>query len=367
MSPTGTTGKVDRLETAVYRFPTPQPEADGTYEWSATVAVVVRAFAGDVAGLGWTYSTGAAASLVPEHLAKVVVGRPVDDVAACWEAMHRECRNLGTRGLAMQMISAVDIALWDLKARCADLPLARVFGTVRDGMPVYGSGGFTTLSDQQLAEQVATWRTAGCGLMKIKIGENWGRRVDRDLERVARLREFAGPDVLLMADANGAYSVGQAKRVGAALDDLGVVWFEEPVSSDDLDGLRLLRSVLRCDVAAGEYAAEVYDAAALCGRVDCLQLDVTRCGGYTGFARCAAVAAAHNLQVSGHCAPSLTVPIGCATVNLRHTEWFIDHARLEPELVDGVPPVTDGLLRPVLDRPGHGYTLRADAERYRQT
>jgi len=357
---------IDRLETGVYRFPTPEPEADGTYRWDATVAVVVQAIAGDVSGLGWTYSTGAAADLVPEHLEKVVVGKPVDDVTACWEAMHRECRNLGTRGLVMQMISAVDIALWDLKARCAGLPLAQLFGTVRDQMPVYGSGGFTTLSDEQLAEQVKAWREAGCTQMKIKIGEAWGRCVERDLQRAGQFRELAGADVRLMVDANGGYSIGQARCVGAALDELDVVWFEEPVSSDDLDGLRLLRSVLECDVAAGEYASGIYDARALCGAVDCLQLDVTRCGGYTGFARCAAVAASQNLEVSGHCAPALTVPIGCATINIRHTEWFVDHARLEPLLVEGVPDVRDGAMHAVTDRPGHGYTLREDAARYRQ-
>jgi L-alanine-DL-glutamate epimerase-like enolase superfamily enzyme len=234
-------------------------------------------------------------------------------------------------------------------------------------MPVYGSGGFTSLDEEQLADQVRLWQDAGCGLMKIKIGQDWGRCVDRDLDRVGQLRELAGPDVQLMVDANGGYSIAQARRIGAALDERGVVWFEEPVSSDDLDGLRLLRSALRCDVAAGEYAAEVYDAAALCPSVDCLQLDVTRCGGYTGFARCAALAASRNLEVSGHCAPALTVPIGCATVNFRHTEWFIDHARLEPLLVEGVPAVTDGVLRPVTDRAGHGYRLHSDADRYRQS
>jgi L-alanine-DL-glutamate epimerase-like enolase superfamily enzyme len=280
--------------------------------------------------------------------------------------MHRECRNLGTRGLAMQMISAVDIALWDLKGRLAGLPLVQLFGTVRDKMPVYGSGGFTTLTDEQLAEQVKAWHEAGCTSMKIKIGEAWGSCVERDLQRVGSFRELAGPDVRLMVDANGGYSVGQARRVGAALDDLDVVWFEEPVSSDDLEGLRLLRSVLDCDVAAGEYASGIYDARALCPAVDCLQLDVTRCGGYTGFARCAAVAASHNLEVSGHCAPALTVPIGCATINIRHTEWFVDHARLEPLLVDGVPDVRSGAMPAVTDRPGHGYELREDAARYRQ-
>ncbi len=227
------------------------------------------------------------------------------DIPAVWSAMHRACRNLGTKGLVMQAISAVDIALWDLKARLLDIPLQRLFGLVQDTVPVYGSGGFTSLSDEQLAGQVASWTATGCTAMKIKIGENWGQHVDRDLTRVAQLRELAGPAVDLMVDANGGYTTGQARRVGAALDELGVVWFEEPVSSDDIEGLATVRNAVSCDVTAGEYAADSYDAARLTPVVDCLQLDATRCGGYTGFRRAAAIAAAHNLQVSAHCAPAL--------------------------------------------------------------
>jgi L-alanine-DL-glutamate epimerase-like enolase superfamily enzyme len=168
----------------------------------------------------------------------------------------------------------------------------------------------------------------------------------------------------VMVDANGAYRTGQARRVGASLDELGVAWFEEPVSSDDHAGLATVRAVVRCDVAAGEYAADVYEAAALCSVVDCLQLDVTRCGGYTGFQRAAAIAAAHNLDVSGHCAPALHAPVAAATPNLRHVEWFADHARLEPLLVDGVPVVEHGALR-LGTAPGHGMALRSGAEQFR--
>jgi L-alanine-DL-glutamate epimerase-like enolase superfamily enzyme len=169
-----------------------------------------------------------------------------------------------------------------------------------------------------------------------------------------------GEGVEVMVDANGGYDRGQARRMGAAFDDLGVTWFEEPVTSDDLDGLAAVRAAVRCDVAAGEYASNGYDAAALCPVVDCLQLDVTRCGGYTGWRAAAAVAAAAGLDVSAHCAPSLHLPITAAVPNLRHVEWFADHARLEPELVDGVPAVIDGALR--LDRSavGHGMRLRRD-------
>ena len=127
--------------------------------------------------------------------------------------------------------------------------------------------------------------------MKIKIGQSWGTEIDRDIARVNTFRDLAGPGVDLMVDANGGYTAGQARRVGAALDRLGVVWFEEPVSSDDLTGLAAVRAAVHCDVAAGEYAADLYDVARLCPVVDCLQLDVTRCGGYTGWLRGAAVAA----------------------------------------------------------------------------
>jgi L-alanine-DL-glutamate epimerase-like enolase superfamily enzyme len=352
------------VRTAVYRFPTPTEEGDGTLTWDATTAVTVEVDAGGCTGLGWTYSAPPAAELVTGLLAGTLRGRDALDVPGAWAAMHRAGRNLGTRGLQGQALSAVDVALWDLKARLLDVALTDLFGRVRDAVPVYGSGGFTTLSDHELAEQVRWWQEAGCTAMKIKIGESWGTRTDRDLARVHRLRELAGADVELMVDANGGYTPGQARRVGAALDDLGVVWFEEPVSSDDLPGLALLRSVLRCDVAAGEYLADVVETARMTGCVDCLQLDVTRCGGYTGWLRCAALADAAGLQVSAHCAPSLHAPVAAALPQLRHVEWFADHARLEPLLADGTPPVVDGAL--TLDgAPGHGMTLAAGADRWR--
>jgi L-alanine-DL-glutamate epimerase-like enolase superfamily enzyme len=354
---------IDSLDAAVYRFPTREPESDGTLTWDATTAVVVTARAGRQTGLGWTYSTAAAASVVEDHLAVAVTGLDADDVARSWETMHRACRNLGTRGIVMQAISAVDIALWDLKARLLDVSLHRLLGRARESVPVYGSGGFTSMSDDQLAEQVDTWSAAGCAAMKIKVGESWGSCEERDLDRVALLRKLAGPAVELMVDANGGYARGQAQRVGALFDELGVVWFEEPVSSDDVAGLAALRAALRCDVAAGEYVADLDDARLLVEAVDCLQLDVTRCGGYTGFLRGAALALAHHLPVSGHCAPALHLPVAAAVSNLRHVEWFADHARLEPLLVDGVPVVRSGAMA-LCDGPGHGYRLGDRAGEY---
>ncbi len=346
-----------KLETATFRFPTVAPEADGTLDWDATTVVAVQAHAEGTTGLGWTYSTAAVCDVVHDHLGPAVESLDPMNVPAAWQAMHRVCRNLGTQGLVAQAISAVDIALWDLKARLVGMALADLFGRARDTVPVYGSGGFTTTDDDDLRREVEHWAAMGCTAIKIKVGESWGAAVERDLARIATVRTVAGDGVSLMADANGAYRRGQARRVGAALDELGVVWFEEPVSSDDVEGLAAVRDAVRCDVAAGEYAADLYDVARLCPVVDCLQLDVTRCGGYSGFLRGAAVAAAHNLDVSAHCAPALHVPVAAAIPNLRHVEWFADHARVEPVLVDGAPTVHDGVIRPA-STPGHGLSLR---------
>jgi len=171
-----------------------------------------------------------------------------------------------------------------------------------------------------------------------------------------------------MVDANGAYTVGRAKRLGAVYDSLGVTWFEEPVSSEDLAGLAHLRATLTADVTAGEYADSVSYVQRMCaaGAVDCLQIDVTRCAGYTEWLRCAAVAASHNLDVSAHCAPSLHASVAAAVPNLRHVEWFADHAALEPLLVDHVPEARRGQLH-LNDLTGHGMRIAEGAKTYRRT
>jgi L-alanine-DL-glutamate epimerase-like enolase superfamily enzyme len=147
-----------------------------------------------------------------------------------------------------------------------------------------------------------------------------------------------------------------------------VAWFEEPVSSDDLAGLREVRDAVEPDVAAGEYGWDLPYFQRMCaaGAVDCLQADVSRCGGITEWVRVAAVAASTNVDVSGHCAPYLHLDAALATANLRHLEWFHDHVRIESMLLDGVSTVDGGELRPDLTVPGHGLTFKApDAQRYR--
>ena len=328
-----------------------------------------RATSGETSGLGWTYGPAACAAVVNDLLLGAVRGATVWDIPAANEAMMRAVRNAGRPGIAEYAVSAVDVALWDLKARVIGAPLHRLLGTARETVPVYGSGGFTTYDDAQLARQLSGWvAEQGIPRVKIKIAESWGSRAGRDLHRMREARRAIGEQAELFVDANGGYRAKQAVRVLAAAEDLGITWFEEPVSSDDLAGLRSVRAAVIADVAAGEYATDVGYARRMCqaGAVDCLQADVTRCGGITGWLRIAAVAESFGLEISGHCAPHVHVAAAAAVPNLRHLEWFHDHVRIESLLFDGVLDPTGGSVRPDPAAPGLGLEFKqADAQPYR--
>jgi L-alanine-DL-glutamate epimerase-like enolase superfamily enzyme len=358
------------LTSAVYVVPTDAAEADGTLAWDKTTLMLVTARAGGEQGLGWSYAAGAAASVVTDVLADVVTGRSALDVTGCNDAMSRAVRNIGRPGIAATAISAVDIVLWDLKARLLGCALADLLGRVHNAVPIYGSGGFTSYNEGQTRDQLSGWVDKDrIPRVKIKIGESWGSNERRDLARVALAREVIGPDTELYVDANGGYTVGQAVRMADRMDQYDITWFEEPVSSQDLAGLAAVRRQVRPDVAAGEYSWSLADSERLltAGAVDCLQLDVTRCGGITEFLRGAALAAAFNMQVSAHCAPNLHAHVAGAVPNLRHVEYFHDHQRIERMLFDGVLDPDGGQLTPDPGRPGLGLSLRVtDAEPFRQ-
>jgi L-alanine-DL-glutamate epimerase-like enolase superfamily enzyme len=363
-------GTIGRLDVSVFDVPLEAPESDGTLAWDRTTVIVVEPAAAGTTGLGFTYGPSACATLIHDLLEEVVVGRDAGDVPGSWGAMVRAIRNAGRPGISSMAIAAVDTALWDLKARMLGLPLSRLLGSVRDEVPVYGSGGFTSLSDDELAAQLGGW-TGDLGLtrVKIKVAEGWGANEDRDLERTALARKVIGERVELFVDANGGYTRKQAVRLARRYRELGVTWFEEPVSSDDLVGLREVRDLVDIDVAAGEYGYDLpyFERMCAAGAVDCLQVDASRCAGITEWLRACAVAAAHGLQVSGHTAQSLHAHPACAVPNLRHLEYFADHARSDRLLFDGVLDPRGGVLKPDLTRPGMGLELkRRDAERYRK-
>ncbi|ATO17705.1 mandelate racemase [Micromonospora sp. WMMA2032] len=355
------------LTAEAYRIPTDAPEGDGTLAWTATTLVLVRARADGHTGIGWTYGPTAVVAVVADLLAPVLTDLDPDDVPAAWDRMRRRLRNAGRPGVAGLALSAADCAVWDLKARRHGLSLARLLGAARREVPVYGSGGFTTYDAQRQHRQLAGWvHEQGIPRVKIKIGESCGTAVERDLDRMRQARRTIGDDAELFVDANGAYQRKQAVRVAHAAADLDVRWYEEPVSSDDLPGLALVRDRVAADVTAGEYGYDLVYFHRMAPYVDCLQIDVTRCGGISEFLRAAAVADAAGIQVSGHCAPHQHLPVAAATPNLRHLEWFHDHVRIEAMLFDGAQSPTGGAVPVQLDRPGNGLAFRAEqAQRFR--
>jgi L-alanine-DL-glutamate epimerase-like enolase superfamily enzyme len=349
---------VDGLAVAAYTVPTEQPEADGTFTWNATTVVVAEPTAGGHRSLGFTYGSPACATVIDSHLRDVVVGADPLDVPAMWRNMVAAVRNIGRPGVASAAIAAVDIALWDLKAKLLDQPLVTVLGQAQDGVAIYGSGGFTSYSDDQLVKQLGDWvHHDRIARVKMKIGTAWGSQPDRDLARAPKVRQAIGPNAELFVDANGGYTRKQAVRLARAFSELDATWFEEPVSSDDLDGLHAIRAMTTMDVAAGEYGSDraYFERMCAAGAVDVLQADVSRCAGITEWLRVAAIAAAHGLQISGHCAQSLHVHPACSVPNVRHLEYFHDHARVDRTLFDGVLDPDGGVLRPNLSRPDRGW------------
>ncbi|GAA3452481.1 enolase C-terminal domain-like protein [Dactylosporangium matsuzakiense] len=364
------TAIVDDIRLHAFTVPTDGPdgvEQDGTATWSSTTMVLVEARANGVTGLGYTYGAAAAAAFAESELAPVVVGMDALAPPAAAAAMGAAMRNAGRPGVGAMALSALDVALWDLRARLLDVPLFKSLPSSHDHVPVYGSGGFTNYSVDRLTHQLAAWVEAGIGRVKLKIS----RQPEADPARLRAVREAIGSDPQLFADANGALPVKVALDWAYRLrDEWGVSWFEEPVSSADLGGLRLLREQgpPGLEVAAGEYGFVLRDFTNLLSppAVDCLQADVTRCGGITGLLAVAGLAAGHGVDVSAHCAPAVSAHAFCAVPGRRHAEYFHDHVRVEQLLFDGVLEPEHGALWPDPDRTGLGLAVRwAEAERFR--
>jgi len=357
------------VDVSAYTIPTDMPEADGTLAWDKTTLVVVDAETrAGVRGLGFAYGHTAMADVIKATLVPVIVGTDVRETGSAWSAMVRSIRNLGRPGIVSMAISAVDLALWDAKARLFEQPLHRLLGAIRSAVPIYGSGGFTTYTMHELLTQLTGWVSSDIPRVKMKIGTDWGVSWRADVARIAAVRNAIGDDAELFVDANGGYNRVQARRLGVQFaSDFGVSWFEEPVSSDDLAGLHGLVDALPLDVAAGEYGYDLdyFRSMLAAGAVDVLQADIGRCGGITEWLRVAALAAAEQVPFSGHCGPAIHLHAATVPPNLRHLEYFHDHVRIENMLFDGIAQPHDGTLTPS-DAPGNGYTLKtADAAQYR--
>jgi L-alanine-DL-glutamate epimerase-like enolase superfamily enzyme len=358
---------IDGVSTTVYRVPTATPEeSDGTLTWDSTGVVVVEISADGITGLGYTYCDPAAADVIDRTLVDVL--RRADPLMPerAFAQMQVQLRQLGHVGVAAMALSAVDIALWDLKAKLLGACLADALPRFHEGVPIYGSGGFTNLTDDELRAQIQEWCDMGLSRMKLKVGRHPGE----DPRRIELAREVAGPETELMVDANGAFTPSQALEWAERFRALGVRYFEEPVSSQDLDGLARVRAGAPAGqaIAAGEYGWNLpyFERMIAAGSVDILQADVTRCGGITNMLRIDGLCRARNLPFSAHCAPAVSAHVCCAMESALHIEYFYDHYRIERMLFHGTLEPVDERLVPDRSRPGLGLELRrGELERHR--
>lgn len=354
---------IQSAKVSAFRIPTDQPESDGTAKWDSTTLVLVELAAADRTGLGFSYTNVAAANIAQQLLDKVVLGRDAFDIPSLHSALDIEVRNWGRPGLVSTAISAIDTCLWDLKSRLLERPLIEVLGKMRDEIAAYGSGGFTSYSEKQLIDQLTGWASEGLPSVKMKIGREPGK----DVARVTAVQKALNGRADLFVDANGAYQRKQALEKTRQFGDLGVTWFEEPVTSDDRIGLHLLveHAPPIMNIAAGEYCYVLDDARLLieAQAVDVLQADVTRCGGITNFLKIGHVCETYHLPLSAHTSPSIHATLCCALVSPINVEYFHDHERIEKLIFDGAIRPTNGYLKPDLSRHGLGLELkRADAQ-----
>ncbi len=349
---------ISAIQVKVYQVPTIRPESDGTIEWDKTTMVLLTVEAGGKTGIGYTYADTSTALFIKDNLVPKLIGLDAFDISAAWSLMVNSVRNSGRPGIASMAISAVDNALWDLKARLLGLPLVKLLGKVHDGIEIYYSGGFTSYPADALKKEFYEWAEKGVKKFKMKIGRN----ASDDLKRVKAARATIGDSNELFIDANGAYTVSEALKQTQVFSDYNIKWFEEPVSSDNLVGLKQVRDRIPfgMQVAAGEYGYDQYYFRRMleAQAVDVLQADATRCAGITGFLQAAVISEAFQTKLSSHCAPALHLHPACAVSNYIHAEYFFDHQRIEKLFFAGVQEPVNGILTPDLSAAGNGLEVK---------
>lgn len=356
---------INTIDVQAYTVPTKSPESDGTLEWNATTLVYVEARAGGKTGIGYTYADVATAKLIETMLRNCLLGKDAMQIGARWNDMGNVTRNLGRDGITSMAISAVDVALWDLKGKLLGVPTSSLLGAVREHVRVYGSGGFTAYSTHELCEQLTGWVSCGIPRVKMKVG----RDAKADIERVAAARQAIGEAAELFVDANGAYGVRQALAQAHHFAEEHVTWFEEPVFREDYAGTRQVRqhAPRGMEISDGEYGYGLYEFARMIDAemLDVLQADATRCGGFSGLLAVDGLCQTAMLPLSTHCAPYLHLHAATACKQLRHIEYFYDHYRIEQMFFEGAAEPENGELSIDPSRPGIGLELRRrDAERY---
>ena len=314
-------------------------------------------------GLGVGAGGRAAQVLIDESLKPILVGQDPLYIEKLWDDMFWRVRGVGRKGLAFGAISAVDTALWDLKAKYFNVPLYKLLGAYTDTVPIYGSGGWTHFNVDELVAEQSGYVERGMKSVKMKVGKDFGKSEKEDIERLAAVRDAVGDDVEILIDANNGYYAKQAIRMARAFEPYRVGWFEEPVLADDIEGLAAVARATDIPIATGEHEYTKFGFRELIARggADIVQPDIGRVGGVTEWIKVANLAHAFNLPVAPHAFQVIHLHVTCATPNLRIVEYLGASEEFDKLVYTEFPEPVDGMWSPYPDKPGLGLELNPDA------
>ena len=357
--------KITDLNTTVLFNPDARPVQDATLPQASPgtggrgqLFVHVKTDEG-LEGLGIGQASPGVRQVVESGLRGVLIGEDPFNIEKLWRDMFRQVRGYGRKGVAFCGVSAVDIALWDLKAKALGLPLYRLLGPCVESVPVYGSGGWTNLGERELLDEMTSYIDRGIRRVKMKVGKDFGQSEREDIQRVAAVRSAIGYDAALYVDANNGYYAKQAIYMAREFEQYQVGWLEEPVLADDIPGLAQVRVATTIPVAAGEHEYTKYGFRELIagGGVDIAQPDVGRVGGITEWMKVAHLADAFNLPVAPHSFQLVHLHLACATPNLKVVEYLGIAEENDRGWYTDFPEPKDGAWSPYPDRPGLGLEL----------
>jgi L-alanine-DL-glutamate epimerase-like enolase superfamily enzyme len=317
---------------------------------------------------GFAPAQGEAKGIIEGALKSILVGQDPIWHEKLWDDMFWRVRGYGRKGVAFTAISAIDIALWDLKAKAFGVPLYRLLGPVTDTVPIYGSGGWTHFTEEELVKEQTGYVERGIPRVKMKVAKDFGKSEGEDLKRLAAVRKAIGDDVELFVDGNNGYYAKQAIAMGRRFEDFNVRWFEEPVLADDIAGLAAIAKAITIPVATGEHEYTKYGFKDLIsqGGADIVQPDVGRVGGVTEWMKVAHLAHAFNLPVAPHAVQLVHLHLACATPNLRVVEYLGFSEETDKLWYADFPQPKDGMWSPYPDKPGLGLELNPKTvEQYR--
>ena len=353
--------KIDDIRTRWLRVPFPAPVADATHVLEFLDLITVEVRSGDLYGgcymLSFDYAPALLKGIVDHELRRRLIGTPADDIRAVFEQACGATEYIGPEGLAMWGISAIDTALWDLLARRLNVPVSVIFGRQARAVPAYGSGGWLSYTDEQLADEVSRHMAHGFAGVKLKIGSS---SEDRDIERVKAVRQAIGPERMLMVDANQGLTLDRARRFARRVEDCRLQWLEEPFPKRDVESYVQLRAATEIPLAAGEreYGRAPFRRLLQTGAIDVVQPDLLRAGGVTVWRSVAELTQAFQRRLAPHFYKEYDVHLAAACPNLVAIECF---DWLDPLLEQPLEIANGKAIVP--DRPGFGVQFRAESFR----